>query len=123
MATLLIVEDDATVLSLLRDFLGQEGHTVLTARDGSEALTVARRDLPDLILSDIMMPIMGGIEMIRMLRSEFPTREMAVILMSAVQPPNLAAVGAAGFIAKPFRIDVLGRLIADHLAASHPCWQ
>lgn len=88
MATLLVVEDDATVLSLLRDFLGQEGHTVLAARDGSEALTIARRELPDLILSDIMMPVMGGIEMIRMLRSEFPTREIAVILMSAVQPPD-----------------------------------
>jgi CheY-like chemotaxis protein len=120
MATILVAEDDATVLSLLRDFLEQEGHTVLAARDGSEALTIARRELPDLVLSDIMMPVMDGIEMIRMLRGDSPTREVAVILMSAVQPRNLAAVGAAGFIAKPFRIDVLGRLIADHLAAGHP---
>jgi CheY-like chemotaxis protein len=102
---------------LLCDFLGQEGHIVFAAQNGSEALAIARQTLPDLVLSDIMMPVMGGIELIRMLRGEVATHGVIVILMSAAQPPDLAAVGAAAFVAKPFRIDALGRLIADHLAA------
>lgn len=117
MATILVADDDATVVSLLCDFLGQEGHTVLAGRDGAEVLAIARRTVPDLVLSDIMMPVMDGIELIRMLRGEIATRAVLVILMSATEPPDLAALGAAAFIAKPFRIDALGRLIADHLTA------
>src|SRR4051794_726869 len=116
MATILIADDDATVLSLLTDFLDLEGHTVLTAHDGAEAFAIARREVPDLVLSDIMMPVVSGIELIGMLHGEPPTRGVAVILMSAVAPPDLTAVGAAAFVEKPFRIDALGRLIADHLS-------
>ncbi len=115
MATILVADDDAMVVSMLLDYLDQEGYAVLVARDGAEALAVSRRELPDLVLSDIKMPLMDGIELLRALRDGLPTRAVAVILMSATDPPDLSDVGAA-FIAKPFRLDTLSRLIADQLA-------
>ncbi len=117
MATILVADDESPILALLRDLLEDEGHTVLAAHNGREALALARAEHPDLVLSDVMMPLMDGMQLAHMLRADAITRELVVILMSAAQPPDLAAVGAAAFLAKPFDIDTVNRLVARHLAA------
>lgn len=116
MATILIADDESPIVALLRDLLEEEGHTVLAAHNGREALALARVEHPDLVLSDVMMPLMDGVQLARLLREEAITREVVVILMSAAPPPALAAVGAAAFLAKPFDLDEVNRLIARHVA-------
>jgi CheY-like chemotaxis protein len=115
-ATILVADDESPIVDLLRDLLAEEGHTVLAARDGREALALARRERPDLVLSDVMMPLMDGIQLARTLREEPATREVVVILMSAAAAPDLASVGAVAFLAKPFALDDVTRLVARHLA-------
>ncbi len=117
MATILVVDDESPILDLLRDLLEDEGHTVLAAHNGREALALARAEHPDLVLSDVMMPHMNGMQLARMLRDEALARELVVILMSAAHPPDLASVGAAAFLAKPFDLDEVNRVVARHLAA------
>ena len=116
MATILVADDETPIVALLHDLLENEGHSVIVAHNGREALALARAAHPDLILSDIMMPLMDGMQLVRMLREEAITREVVVILMSAAQPPDLVSVGAAAFLAKPFDLDEVNRLIARHLA-------
>jgi CheY-like chemotaxis protein len=116
MATILVVDDESPIVALLRDLLEDEGHTVLAAHNGREALALARVAHPDLVLSDVMMPLMDGVQLVRMLREEAITRKLVVILMSAAQPPDLQAVGAVAFLAKPFDLDAVNRLVAQHLA-------
>jgi CheY-like chemotaxis protein len=115
-ATILVADDESPIVDLLRDLLEEEGHTVLAARDGREALALARRERPALVLSDVMMPLLDGVQLARRLREEDATREMVVILMSAAQPPDIAALGAVAFLAKPFDLDDVTRLVARHLA-------
>lgn len=117
MATILVVDDEPPILALLRDLLEAEGHTVLAAHNGCDALALARAEHPDLVLSDVMMPIMDGVQLARMLRADAIMRELVVILMSAAHPPDLALVGAAAFLAKPFDLDEVNRLIARQLAS------
>ncbi|MCA1667381.1 MAG: response regulator [Thermomicrobia bacterium] len=116
MATILVVDDEPPILDLLRDLLEDEGHTVLAARNGREALALARAEHPDLVLSDVMMPLMNGVQLARMLRDELLAWELVVILMSAAHPPDLASAGAAAFLAKPFDLDEVSRLVARHIA-------
>jgi CheY-like chemotaxis protein len=115
-ATILVADDESPIVALLRDLLESEGHTVLAAHNGQEALALARGEHPDLVLSDVMMPLLDGVQLARMLREEPVTPGLVVILMSAAQPPDLQAVGAAAFLAKPFDLDAVNRLVARHLA-------
>ncbi len=116
MATILVADDEPVILALLRDALEGEGHTVLTAPNGKEAFALSRAGHLDLVLSDVMMPLIDGVQLTRMLRAESLTRGLVVILMSAAPPPDLQAVGATAFLAKPFDLDVVNRLIVRHLA-------
>ncbi len=114
-ATILIADDESPIVDLLRDLLEDEGHTVLAAHNGCEALALARREHPDLVLSDVMMPLMDGVQLVRLLREDGVAQGPVMILMSAAKPPDLAAVGAAAFLAKPFDLAAMLRLIARQL--------
>ena len=82
--TILVVDDAANVRTMLKDNLTQEGFRVLMAANGLDALQVARKELPDLILLDIMMPEMGGYDFIRTYRQEAQT---PIILLTAKVEP------------------------------------
>src|SRR5690606_29495808 len=69
-ATILIIEDHALSRQMLNTWLGYTGHTILKAGSGEEALAIARQKIPDLIISDILMPGMDGFELVRRLRRE-----------------------------------------------------
>jgi DNA-binding response OmpR family regulator len=104
MKKILVVDDEPRLLSLLEAYLRQEGFRVLTASNGREALPVARREKPDLIILDIMMPEMDGYEFMRLHRRE---RNTPVILLTAkVEEDDKVIgleIGADDYVTKPFR--------------------
>ena len=103
----LIVDDEEDVRYVAHLSLGSiGGMTVLEARDGQEGLALARKEQPDVILLDVMMPGMDGPETLRALRSCRETAHIPVVFLTAkglaAQLSELAALGAAGIILKPF---------------------
>jgi DNA-binding response OmpR family regulator len=112
MAKTLVVEDDRNLLDTLRYNLRKEGHDVVTAVDGAEALAVARRDKPDLIILDIMLPKLSGFEVCRILRKEMTTP----ILMLTAKDEEIDKVvgleiGADDYMTKPFSMrELLARV-------------
>jgi len=102
--TILVVDDETRLVSLVETYLKQSGYRVLTALNGVEALSVARRENPDLIILDIMMPEMDGYEFMRIYRAD---HDAPIILLTARVDSDEKAVGlelgADDYITKPFR--------------------
>src|SRR5918911_5057956 len=102
-AVILIVDDEAPVRDFLALVLEDLGHRVVAAINGRHALTVAAQEHPDLVISDVMMPSMGGVELTRRLKAgEAGDRDLPVILMSSAGPSAAHGAGADAFIDKPF---------------------
>ncbi|MGQ9618706.1 MAG: response regulator [Candidatus Aminicenantia bacterium] len=103
---ILIVDDEEGVRELLSDFLKTEGYICRTARDGKEALNMFKNNGFDLIISDIRMPEMGGIELLKNIRTLDDL--IAVIMITAVKDINVAiealTIGAYGYVIKPFKL-------------------
>jgi two-component system alkaline phosphatase synthesis response regulator PhoP len=102
MATILVVDDEQPLRDLLADVLEMDGHRVVVAGNGREALAIARRDRPDLVVSDVMMPFLSGVKLCQQLKVEPSTASVPVILMSAVGPRIVTGSGANAFVKKPF---------------------
>jgi DNA-binding response OmpR family regulator len=102
-ATILIVDDQAAVRSVLNDYLSGVGYTVYTARHGREAMLAARQLKPDLILLDIVMPQMDGLEFLRSYRQD---RDTPIILLTARDQESDKILGlelgADDYVTKPF---------------------
>lgn len=101
--TILIVDDEERLVSLVRAYLEQEGFQVVTARDGREALFVARQAHPDLIVLDLMMPEMDGYEFLRLHRQEENTP--IIMLTARVEETDRILgleLGADDYVTKPF---------------------
>lgn len=101
--TVLVVDDEERLVRLVTTYLEQEGFHAVGARDGREALFMARQQKPDLIVLDVMMPEMGGLEFLRLHRME---RETPVILLTARVEENDRVLGlelgADDYVTKPF---------------------
>jgi CheY-like chemotaxis protein len=82
MATILIVDDDVDIVNLFRIFLSREGHTAITASDGSVCLKKIQQVRPDLILLDIMMAPMDGWETLTAIKDDPKTRDIPVIMIT-----------------------------------------
>ena len=102
--TILIVDDERRLVSLVQSYLTQDGFRVVTANNGREALAVARKEKPDLIILDIMMPEMNGYDFMRQHRNE---RSTPIILLTARVDDEEKVVGlelgADDYMTKPFR--------------------
>ena len=102
----LAADDDEDILELVAFRLERSDYTVLKARDGEEALQVARESLPDLAVLDVMMPKLDGFEVTRRIRSDGATKDMPVILLTArAQDADVQAgfdAGADDYLRKPF---------------------
>src|SRR3954453_5124186 len=109
MTTVLVVDDDADVCGLLEAYLGLEGFDVLTAANGCEALRQLEDHQPALILLDLMMPVMDGVEFRRQQQCESRLRDIPVVCLSARHDARQTAVrlGVAGFVSKPFDLDAV----------------
>ena len=116
--TLLVVEDNPDLRDLLVAFLGLHGFVVLTAADGEAALLVIRERLPDLIITDIEMPRLDGIGLIRELRRHPDTRDLPILVLTAYLAKGLTeamAAGATQAAYKPVQLDALIRMIEQLL--------
>jgi two-component system phosphate regulon response regulator PhoB len=103
---ILVVEDEAALVTLLRYNLEREGFRVAAAADGEEALLLAREEKPDLVLLDWMLPLLSGIEVCRQLRRMTETRSVPIIMLTArgEEGDKLRGLdsGADDYITKPF---------------------
>ena len=122
--TILIVEDEAPLVTLLRYNLEREGFAVLDAQDGEEALAIAREQKPDLVLLDWMLPLMSGIELCRQLRRNPETRALPVVMLTArgEEGDKLRGLdsGADDYVTKPFSPSELVARIRAVLRRAHP---
>src|SRR5437762_9082792 len=119
MADILIVDDDVRMRRLIVRILADAGHTVHEAADGKAGIALYRRVRPALVVTDIVMPDMEGIEMIRELRREAPALPILAVSGSG-RPVYLRAatgLGATASLAKPFRRDALLAAVANLLGA------
>ncbi len=104
METILVVDDELQIVRVLRGYLEQSGYRVLTASNGKDALFIARHEKPDLVILDLMMPHMDGLEFTRHARAELPN--MAIIMLTArVEEADRIVgleLGADDYVTKPF---------------------
>jgi two-component system, cell cycle response regulator DivK len=124
MARVLVVEDNPSNLTLATFLLNSAGHTVLTATDAEAGVALARLEQPHLILMDIQLPGMDGLEATALLKAETTTSAIPVIALTALamkgDEERIRAAGCDGYIAKPLRYqDFLAR-ISDFLPAEAP---
>jgi two-component system, cell cycle response regulator DivK len=106
--TVLIVEDNELNLKLLTDILEYHGYTVFTSRLGEPALELARQYRPDLILMDIQLPDISGMEATRRLKADEKTHTIPIIAVTAFamsgDEAKILASGCDGYVAKPFNV-------------------
>src|SRR4029077_6620646 len=107
----LFVDDEGQIRKLVQTFLTKHGYVVATANDGFEALREIKRQKPHLVITDVSMPNLNGLELCRRLRSEAATARLPVIMLSARKQADdiLAgyAQGADEYVAKPVELAVL----------------
>jgi CheY-like chemotaxis protein len=112
---ILLVEDDDSNAQIMRIMCDQAGWEVVMARNGAQALEVIARQSVDLVLTDVRMPIMDGIEAARRIRSSHRTRHMPIVFVTAMAMSELRsdidAVYPAAILIKPFRLQELSNII------------
>jgi CheY-like chemotaxis protein len=120
MAKILVVDDEEPVRELLAMVLEAVGHQVQQAIHGRQALDLAAQQPPDLVIVDAMMPVMGGAELCRRLKSTPSTAAVPVILMSAAGAPAARGANADAFLAKPFNLSDMETLVQQWLPPGLP---
>jgi len=123
MITILVVDDEQSMRDFLKILLVKEGHKVVTAENGNQALSILSEQPCDLVISDIRMPGMGGLELLESIREHYG--DLPVIMITAFASPNDAVQamknGAFDYISKPFNVDEIKSVIlsATNRESSH----
>lgn len=116
---ILVVDDEPNILFALEETVKAAGHGCISAVDGEEALFLAREILPDLILSDVIMPKINGYELCRIVKSEERTNDIPVVLVTVrgmMKDINEGSdAGADGYLVKPFHAQELEEKIGELL--------
>jgi two-component system cell cycle response regulator DivK len=119
MARVLVVEDNVTNMALVLFLLQSAGHTVLSATDAEAGLTLARAEQPQLILMDMQLPGMDGLQATALLKRDEATRAIPVIALTALamkgDEDRIRAAGCDGYIGKPLAYRDFLATIAAHL--------
>ena len=119
MAKVLLIEDNASNMALAIFLLQSAGHTVLRASDAESGLMLARDELPELILMDIQLPGMDGLEATALLKQDRATHDIPVIALTALamkgDEERIRAAGCYGYIAKPMRYREFLATVASQL--------
>ncbi len=120
-ARIVVADDDPAIRNLVAFTLRRRGHTVLEAGDGMQALALVREALPDLIVLDVMMPGLDGLEVAGALARDAATAGIPILMLSAkgqaVEVRAGLASGAAAYLVKPFAPRDLAARVAELLAA------
>ena|SRR5690242_20169358 len=118
-ASILVVDDDPEIVSMLSTRLGKRGYKISTAEDGHRALEVAKRERPDLVLLDVMMPGKSGWEVARALKQDPVTQDVKIVMVTAIgeKTNEITApiYGADAHVDKPFEFEKLERVIGELL--------
>ena len=121
---ILIAEDEPSIVISLEFLLRGAGHEVAVARDGSEAIALARAFRPDLVVLDLMLPVVNGYDVCRWLRSNEVNRPARVLMLTAHGRENEIAkglaAGADAYMTKPFATRELVETVARLLGAARP---
>lgn len=116
---ILIVDDNAANLKLARMLFEGEGYAVQTAVNAEDALTLLATCAPKLILMDIQLPGMDGLQLTRRLKADPATKNIVILALTAYamkgDEEKARAAGCDGYIAKPFDIESLSKAVAEHL--------
>lgn len=116
---ILVVDDNAQNLKLVRVLLVSEGYDVHTAVDAEDALALLETFTPRLILMDLQLPGMDGLELTRRLKADPQRRSIGILAITAYamkgDEVKALAAGCDGYLAKPIDIDVLSRTVQQHL--------
>jgi len=116
---ILIVDDNATNMKLVRILLASEGYDVRTAADAEEALNVLKEFYPRLILMDVQLPGIDGLELTRRLKSDPATQDIMILGLTAYamkgDKERIIAAGCDGYIPKPIDTRTLPELVAGYL--------
>jgi CheY-like chemotaxis protein len=107
--TVLIVDDEVSIVEALAEILAWEGYEVATAANGRQALDELAKALPDVVLMDVMMPVMGGVEAARAIGADPRTAHVPVVMMTAGPLPD--GVDGALSVRKPFELAALLRVL------------
>src|SRR3981189_222374 len=125
---ILVVDDDQRILDLLVELLGQEGYEVSAAKDGAEALELALSFEPDVVISDVVMPVVDGLQLCRRLKDDPRTANLPVLLISGTRHSPEDGIqglyaGADDYLDIPFRHEELlvkvARLVERHRIEKH----
>ncbi|MDQ6888492.1 MAG: response regulator [Gemmatimonadota bacterium] len=120
MARILVVEDNPANMTLAEVILQSAGHSVLSATDAETGIALARQEQPDLILMDIHLPGMDGLEATAVLKGDDATRAIPVIALTALamkgDEERIRSAGCDGYIAKPMHYQAFLATIAAQLA-------
>ncbi|HUG33152.1 MAG TPA: response regulator [Anaerolineales bacterium] len=122
---LLVVDDIPDILNLLKATLTFKGYRVVTARDGVEAMEMIGKEMPALIIADILMPKMDGFTLVHYLRLDPETRDIPIVFLSAtyvaLEDRNFAlAIGVTRFLEKPVDLEAFLPLISELLTKKVP---
>jgi two-component system cell cycle response regulator DivK len=116
---ILVADDDPDILSIVSMSLETQGYTVYKATNGREAVDLAKQHHPDLVLMDMMMPIVSGYEAVTELKADATTRGITIVGLSAkamaTDMERATDVGIDGYITKPFRIAQVLTVVASYL--------
>lgn len=122
---ILIVDDNMQNLKLTKVILAAAGYEVKTAIDAEEALRILESFMPRVILMDIQLPHMDGLELTRQLKADPTRRGIIIIALTAYamkgDDAKAFAAGCDAYLSKPIDIDALPRVVAEHLAGRHSC--
>ena len=118
---ILVAEDSAATRTAISNMLRRMGYEVLLALDGEEAVELARKEQPELILMDVLMPIMDGIEALKIIRSDVRLRTTPVVMLTSVTDIRMVTEaiesGANDYIAKPFSVTLLTERVERYVHA------
>ena len=122
MATVLVADDERDIRALLTTLLGKEGYKVVEAADGLAAMEMASQERPDVILMDVSMPAVGGLEVLKWLRGNPDTRSIPVILVTALPGlhtdyEQIGEFGYTSYITKPWRRGAIERAVKRALGS------
>jgi len=115
MTRVLVIDDEPAIADVLRMLLEFRGHEVLTADDGSRGFATAQRQAPDVIVLDLMMPVIDGFAALEALRGDERTAEIPVVILSALGSTDVRQrchdLGARAFLQKPYNPEDLLRAV------------
>ncbi|MBI4457973.1 response regulator [Candidatus Uhrbacteria bacterium] len=120
---ILLVDDEDEILSLYGEVLAEEGFEVLIAHDGAEGVKVAKQEKPDLVLMDLKMPVMDGMDAFMQIHDDPATRAIKVVFLTAFGDPEVVGadikiseeIGAAGYIRKGITLDELVKKVREYI--------